>query len=221
MWVLVATAGLVAGCGTTHTTITKAQANSYASVVNLRATDVPGLTAYGREGEFNGLPFGAIVDHCGADVPRSGEVTGVISPIFGVPPTERLYATVYVMRSEALARRAAESAGSSHTRACVTAHWTTHPGQIDHEPYESHVDVSPLRFELPGAQTYGLRESGTLAAVLVGRRTRPLFYGDTVGFAVGASDIVLKARRTTKPFPAATERRLLELLLRRAREHRL
>jgi hypothetical protein len=135
-------------------------------------------------------------------------------------PTERVYSTVYVMRSEALAREVAESAGSARSRACVQAYWATHPGELDHEPYKSHVEVSSLASNVSGVKMYGLRQTRTLPAAFASGRTRPSFYDDTIGFALGASDIILKTSSAPRPLSATTVQQLLGLLLRRAEAHR-
>lgn len=249
VFVFTAATGLVAGCGDSDrdpsgvreddsVSVSKAQIEAYAHVVNLRAADLPGMAIRGQEAAFNGLPFGSGVDRCDGVVGRTGEVTGVISPAFisrrvrerrlppnvavTVGPKEGIYSVVYVMKSEALAERAAVAAGSARTRACLTARRDAHPEKLAGEPARAQVEVSSLPPSLlPGVRLYGLRETGTLPVAFGNGRTRPAFYVDVIGFPVGQSDIVLRIRSTPRPVPAATERRLLLLLFHRAQAHRL
>jgi hypothetical protein len=249
MLLVVALGGMFAGCGgdsvrsgvnSPHggrVSIDKTQAESYAHAVNVRGTDVPGMAVSGQEGEVGGAPFGNGMDSCGGGVGRTGKVAAVISRSFtsqpirerhlpsgltvNVGPTEGIYSTVYVMRSKVLAERLAAAAGSASTRACLKARRVAHPTKLAGELYKARVEFSSLPQLLAGVQLYGLRESGTLPAAFGDGRTRPPVYVDVIGFPLGQSDIVLRVRSTPVPPQATTERRLLALLLNRAKAYRL
>jgi hypothetical protein len=245
----VTVSGLISGCGVGNgrsggdgphrviVSIGKAQAVAYAHAINLRAADLPGMAVSGQEGEFNGLPFGNGVDHCGSGVGRAGVVVGVISPAFIsrpvvkrhvrpdltviVGPTEGIYSTVHVMRSEALAVRTAEAVGSARTLACLKARRSAHPTELAGEQYKADVDFSSLPPLLPRVRLYGFRERTTLPVAFGDGRTRPPVYVDVIGFPLKQSVVVLRVRSTPRPAPVATERRLLILLLDRAKIHQL
>jgi hypothetical protein len=213
---------------------TKAAAKAYARAVNLRAADLPSMKISGSEGESEGLPFGAGVNRCGGAITQEDEITARISPLFisrpvrerdvspglslTIAPTEGIYSKVYVLRSEALAQRAARAAASPRTWACLNARRLADRAELAGEPFVGRVEFSPLPqlAVLPGVPVYGYRESGTLPRAFGDGRGRPPVYVDVVGFSLGASDIVLRVRSTPRPADAVAERRLVELLLARA-----
>jgi hypothetical protein len=92
---------------------------------------------------------------------------------------------------------------------------------IDREPYKRQIKVASLTLLPSGIAGFGMRVSGTFAAALFHQKTRPAFYEDTFGFAVGSAEIVLRAGGVARPFPSAEERRLLSLLYERAKAHAL
>jgi hypothetical protein len=94
-------------------------------------------------------------------------------------------------------------------------------GFVGRERYRRHIEASSLPFPLSGVAGYGLRVSGTVAASVYHQKTRPAFYEDTFGFAVGAAEIVLHAVGISRPFPSPVERRVVSLLYERAKAHAL
>ena len=213
----------------------KAAAKAYARAVNLRAADLPSMKISGSEDESEGLPFGGGVNRCGGGITSADEITARISPLFisrparerdvspglslTIAPTEGIYSKVYVLRSEALAQRAARAAASPSTWACLNARRSADHAELAGERFVGRVEFSPLPqpATIPGVQVYGYRESGTLPRAFGDGRGRPPVYVDVVGFSLGASDIMLRVRSTPRPADAITERRLVELLLARAR----
>jgi hypothetical protein len=239
---------LVAGCGAgvSHAgdaahygksrEVDRERIRAYAHTINLGATDVPGMTGRGQEGEFDGQPFSAGVERCGGYMVRGGESDSVISPTFIrqpiherkvgpgmtviVAPTEGIYSAVYAMPNATLAQQTAEAAGSARTRACLQLLRDAHPAKFAGKPY-GEIKISALRLQLRETRLYGLREGGTLPATFGDGRKGSHFYVDIVGFVSGRSDIILRMRSTPHPIPVATERQLIALLASRAKTHRL
>ena len=85
----------------------------------------------------------------------------------------------------------------------------------------SHVKVSALRSPVQDIPAYGLRISSDFAIKTPGTKGPSRYYEDFLGFAVGPAVIVLSDTSSPRPFPAATERRLLSLLYSRAKAHKL
>jgi len=129
-----------------------------------------------------------------------------------IPPGERVYSEVDVMRDEALALREVAALGSRSARLCVKANPRTSHGK----PPISHAEVYPLPAALAEPSVTGLRLDGTLAAV---SHTSDAFSADTIAMASGRSVIVLHVIAWRRAFPVTTERRLLLLLMRRAKKH--
>jgi hypothetical protein len=214
--------------------VAKTRAVAFADAVNLRGSDVPAMGAFVAGFETrNGPPFGSCTAHVGA----SDEVVAVESPWFhrfggrrdahiGVavqPPVEGAHSVVYVMREPALASRSVASGRIAGAAECVTrlSAKEASGGVIGHEPYKLRIRGSAVPFPVAGVAGYGFRVQGTLAAALYHLKTRPAYYEDTFGFAVGPAEIVLHTTGVPRPFPWAVERRLLSLLYERAKAHAL
>lgn len=240
--VLVVTAVLVAGCGSsTHASsisapvgadkpIADAQTVAYAHAVNLRASDVPELVPAARQKEGTGIFLGRCEMPAG-----SREVLGIPSQGFrfeaGLPTTARssyhkesVRSVVYVMKSPTLAAHALAMALGSVGQACFRRAFfgagidRSKSGRA--EPLFSHVKILTWRTQVPGVQIQGIRMTASLGAVFAGTRNRQPYYEDILGFVSGPSEIFLKV--TSSPSdPAATERRLLALLHTRAEAHKL
>jgi hypothetical protein len=187
------------------------------------------------EGETNGQSLGIAIPGCVSARDSVGVVAGMAGTLFHRPrpeqhidgttlyvlPVETVESAVYVMQSSALASQDVATIGSAGVRACIKHRQARRHGtNVGNEPDKSHVEVSSLPSPLRGVKVYGLRVSGTLAAAFSGDGVRSSFYDDTLSFAVGATEIVLKV--TSAPHaPTATERRLLALLYSRAKAHKL
>jgi hypothetical protein len=234
---LVGLTSLVVGCGSGSVTRSygtppaSPQAKAYAKAVNLRAADVPGMVRELGEGAVgNGVPLGAL-DRCLGGLGRSELADAPILSSWFVaprrlisehrprnlskllmPPGERVYSEVDVMRNAAIASREVAALGSRSVRLCVKADPRTSHGK----PPISHAEVYPLPAALAAASVTGLRLEGALPEV---SHTSDAFSADTIAIASGRSVIVLYTIAWRRAFPVSTERRLLLLLMRRAKEH--
>jgi hypothetical protein len=231
---------LAAGCGSgggasaksaffgAGSPFTKAQAVAYANAVNVRAADVPRLQAarHKPRAETTAGPFGAAIDGCESQAIRAGVVFGISSQRFVhlSPPLESVGSGVYYFKSDALAREYLAAAHSPRFAACVTAAASNEPktmtreGSKVAEPMFSDARLSTFPVSLPGVQAYGLRLT---AHSPLGGPGGPESYTDFLSFVKGDAVITLTAIGKTHPFPAATERRTLARLYRRAHAHSL
>ena len=209
----------------------QARIAAYAHAINVRAEDVPGMKAWAPERETGRPPLGVNLHRCDHD-PLSDELAAVgstryrhrgrIVEVHGRRvlqlPTENVWSTVYVMSSEAVAREDLATFASASARKCVQAAISAESKtEFQGEPARSQIAVSPLSLQLPGATVYGIRLSGTLPAAVGGGSTRPPFQEDELGLQVGRLELILRATGAPQPVPSATERRLLALLLARAK----
>jgi hypothetical protein len=240
-------ASLVAGCGSTGgsaagsqraiTNTPSPRVEAYADAVNLRAADLPGMAAVSHAGRIaNGVPLGAAIDRCTGRVGRSGQAVAPLTSAFfsepanrrsiadpsGVKPAmsgDRVYSVIDVMRTEALALRDVTALGAGGTRTCLKEHYEGHEGIVDSEQRYSHVEVSPLSASLAGLPAVGLRVQGTFAAGSGSRRRVEPFAADFIAMVSGRSVIELRAVGMPRAFAVAGERRLVALLLQRAKRH--
>jgi hypothetical protein len=236
--VLAACSALVAACGESGSDpVSKARAVAYANAVNLRAGDLRGMTNVLSGYEVRSAPPFGVFD-CATHMSRSDEVVALSSPWFlrstGQPqtrlsllrprlPLEATHSVVYVMRAPAFASRNVAAAGSPSARACVERrNARLASGRfVGRELLKRQIKVASLTLPQSGIAGFGMRVSGTLAAAQFHQKTRPAFYEDTFGFAVGPAEIVLRAGGVARPFPSAVERRLLSVLYARAKAHAL
>jgi hypothetical protein len=226
---------LVAACAESSSDpVSKAHAVAYANAVNLRAVDVRGMTKMLSGYEVRSAPPFGVFD-CATHVSRSDEVVALSSPWFlrstgqpqtrlsllrPRPPLETTHSVVYVMRAPALVSRNVAAAGTPSARACVERNVRQASGRvIGREPYKRQIKVASLTLLPSGIAGFGMRVRGTFAAALFHQKTRPVFYEDTFGFAVGSAEIVLRAGGVARPVSSAEERRLLALLYDRAKAH--
>jgi hypothetical protein len=234
------TGALAAGCGNgggasansalfrAGSPFTKAQAIAYANAVNVRATDVPRLQAapYKPRAETAAGPFGAAIDECESAAVRAGVVLGISSQRFVhlSLPLQSVGSGVYYFKGAALAREYLAAADSPRFAACVKTIASNEPRTITREgskvaqPMFSDPRLSRLPVSLPGVQAYGLRLA-THSPLSAPGGTEA--YTDFLSFVKGDAVITLTAIGKTHPFPAATERRTLARLYRRAQAHSL
>ena len=227
---------LVGGCGSdSPDPVTKSQAIAFARAVNIRRADVPGMSVYVKAFETkNGPPY----SDCTTSVNARDRVAAVESlwllrakhrlpsPVhftMPVPPVEGVHSVVYVMRRPDIASRNVVSGRRVATPVCLMRLRTkeTSGRFIGDEPYKLKIKASAMTFPVAGVAGYGLRVQGTLAAAVFHLKTRPTYYEDTFGFAIGPSEIVLVFSGVGHPFPFAEERRLLSLLYCRAKAHEI
>jgi len=223
------------GAGTTH--LSKAQAQAFATAVNLRNHDLPEMGTFVAGFQTkNGPPFSG----CAVHITAAEEVRAVDSPRFlrskqqrhvgtrvlaGTPPVRATHSVVYVMTEPAVARNNIDSLRNAGSAGCVQrqAIKDSSGRLIGHEPYKREIHATSLPFPLTGVPAfsrsipaYGLRVTGTIAAAVYHQQHRQKFYEDTFGFAVGPVEIVLHADGVGRPFPAEEERHLLSVLYGRA-----
>jgi hypothetical protein len=232
---------LLVACGSAGGVhLSKTQAQAFATAVNLRNDDLPGMgTLVAGFQAKDGPPFRGCTTHiAAADIVRA-----IDSPWFlrskqqrrfgahvlaGRPPVEAVHSVVYVMNQPALARNNIAAARNPDTAACVqrAAIKESSGRLIGHEAYKREIHATSLPFPLIGVPAfsrsipaYGLRVTGTIAGAVYHQKDRQKFYDDTFGFAVGPVEIVLHADGVGRPFPAEEERHLLFVLYGRAVTH--
>jgi hypothetical protein len=220
------------GGGSTPNSTT--QAVAYARSVNLRAGDAPGTTGtkltlldrlLDRESAVTvPPPLGESIERCDGGPTEADVLVAMRSPgiRFAGPnkhregesvtltlfPIERVFSTVYVMRSQALASQDVAATATARARACIQ----TRAAEL------RHVTVSRLPVQIPGARAYGLRVSG------IGEGPKAFHaptHEDLLGFSIGPAEVVLTGVGIPNPVRLSTEQRLLLLLYRRASAHRL
>jgi hypothetical protein len=231
-----------ASAGSAGTPITKRQAVAYARAVNLRAGDIHGLRATGASHTAKG-PLGTQAETCGITAP-AGTVVGISSQTFqrvgahtnaSRSYSQTVFSVVYVMQSAAQASRAiaaVDAAANSLTVVTCLKH-DVEDTRVEGEhqagaavakpagepPIFSHVEVSALRSPVGAVQADGLQIKAHSAIEVPGAKGPFNFYTDWLGYAVGPGVTMLVDAATPRPFPAATERRLLSLLYRRAKAY--
>jgi hypothetical protein len=225
----------------TDTSVKEAQAITYAQAVNLRAGDLPGLVTVGGSRSSENAPLGGLGSACHVVTAPAGSLGAVSSPTFqrrqqstghttSYLPVEAVSSGVYVVRSAALAsREIAEvraAATSSAVVICLRRHLEDERANVGSEgakvgvpagkPLFSDVQVSVLPSPVQGVPAFGLRISADFAIKVPGTKGASRYYEDFFGFATGPAVVVLSETSSPRPFPAATERRLLSLLHSRA-----
>jgi hypothetical protein len=204
---LLAGAGALTGCAgarassTGTTAVTEAAGRTFASTVNLRAGDLPGAEAAGPE-SAGPSPSASALAFARCDGGVSPERVGLElrSTLLSAGSGSLLVRSrVTVWPSEALARRNLAAFASKRGSRCELRYGGT--------------SASRLTFGLPGgARAVGLRiavPSGSEHAGEVG-------YHDIIGFVCGQAEVALTAAGFSRPVEAQIERRLLEVLYRRA-----
>lgn len=237
IWIVLGAAvTLVGGCGGSSSASSTGEsaplshrAVAYATAVNLRAADVPGLAA--SRVRLKNTRHGGLDPVEGCDGGGGQKVTGIISPRFfasldhgGVLtllPLEAVQSTVFPAVSPVIASRALQAVVSTRGRACLKQSQGSAESQAEHGPREpvfTQIEVSAPPSPLRNVRVYGLR---TTAKSDFGTTGRSNYYEDFFAFMVGSSVITLNATGDPHPFPAGTERRLLSLLYSRAEAHKL
>jgi hypothetical protein len=201
-------AGVLCGCGgargssTGTAAITEAAAGRvFASAVNIRAADLPGARAAAPESAGPSPGAGALAfARCDGGVSPKRVVLEARSTLLSAgrgPSLVRSRVTLWP--SEALASRNLAAFASELGSRCELRYGGT--------------SVSRLRVALPGgARALGLR----VAVPSRGEHTGEIGYHDIIGFVCGPAEIVLTAAGFSRPVQPQTERRLLEMLYRRA-----
>jgi len=226
--VLAATVALVAGCGdsspssTGSASVAARTAQAFASEVNLRADDVPGLkivfgAAHGRSG-----PLKRQTEECDGGPLVSGVAHGLISPVFQKQklPVQTVLSAVFLMRDPSTALGYIAAADSSRGLGCIKS--------AEHRPRvsESRIEVTALRPPLSGAPVSGVRVWRCLASLHACQSQRAKGFTDRLWFAAGPYVVMLAliAGPSNKAESQAAveltlERHLLAALYSRAEAH--
>jgi hypothetical protein len=207
--------------------ITQAQADAYGSAVNLRATDVPGFSPTSRSGGpgFAGeKQLQEQLARCvGGGVGSSGSgPSEVSSPQFrrrGTLLGDSVSSSVSFLDSVAQGERELKLLRSEHLRVCLNSYLDAllHGKQFGGATL-TNVSIAQGSPPAPGTTGgFGWR----VTAIFTLRGLRVPFYLDTLGFIDGRSQVMLQSSSAAIPFPAAAEESLYNLLLERAKSHRL
>lgn len=230
---LLACAGIVAACAgsngsiatDTHATdapLSHSSAIAYAHAVNLRAADVPGMSAESAEGELPQTPSSqrssSAFTRCFGGVGANARLAKVHSPEFSAghgAHSQLVQSTVEVWPSASLATRNNAKFFSARGRACFV-HFleATHKQLNKHRAGE--LQYGPLRIATVAAPLPGTSD-GHLTTINETRthngHVRIHIYQDIFSFIIGPAEIELEAIGFSKPVPTATDERLLSLLL--------
>jgi hypothetical protein len=218
------------GCGSTGNDATVAlvpsapatAAQASAHAINLRAGDLPGMSAVTPE-EAAPAPTSTAIEFadCYGGVNPLRRVSDVRSPEFaegqGAHST-LLQSEVEVLSSASVAAANNSAVRSSRADACFEKFLNRinrrrnkeRTGQLSYGP----VSVSSLPNPLPSAQGGFARRIVTTTYRQGHLRVR--IYKDVLGFLDGPAEITLVATAFSRPVPSARERRLLALLQSRA-----
>lgn len=220
---LAAVTGLAAGCGGTGTStdgtapqITKAGARAYAQAVNLRAADVPGMSATAPEEErVAPQPLDNHFARCVGRVVPDQLLVSIRSAAFRghVPDKfEQVNSQVEVMPTTRLAAQHNAAYRTSRGLACISR--VLAPALAGAGAAEAgYPNVSRLSTPLPGIRgSFGIRIATHISATA----GQVPVYIDVFAFLSGPAEVSLLASGAPRPVPAAVEHRLLSLLHRRA-----
>lgn len=224
-----------ASVGSAYAPITRAQVAAYARAVNLQAVDAVGMKALSAEREVDAAAQEDELARCMGIPARGRDVVRIVSPAFRtltLGADSSVAADLTGPRNPAsLAAEAAHdlaAAASKRGVACQEQYIQREYTQ----PGVPQVGVSSLRNPLSGVDgSVGFRFRVTVTGTLVAgvksgapKRRKPatvVDYVDVFLLDAGRAGIELEAGGTARPFPQATERRLLSLLYSRTQAHKL
>jgi hypothetical protein len=205
-------AGVLCGCGgaggsSTGTAVVTEAAGGrvFANAVNVRVADLPGAEAAAPESAGPSPGAGALAfARCDGGISPKRVVLEARSTLLSAGRGSLLVRSrVTLWPSEALASRNLAAFVSELGSRCELRYGGT--------------SVSRLRVALPGgARALGLR----VAVPSRSEHTGEIGYHDIIGFVCGPAEIVLTAAGFSRPLEPQTERRLLEVLYRRASDAR-
>ena len=220
----------VAGSCNASASITKAQAVAYAKAVNLRASDLPGAKAYS---------FGEHLEHsvehsigasreeqllCSQSKMPSRRVGGAASALSGAG-YPFVASVVLVLRSEAFAKAEVAALSTERGHACL-ARQLGRVESVEAEKkvtsFAAKVTFVPVAKALgPGAIALRVLAELPPAHEKDGTQSEATFtHVDAAIFRVGPAEVFFLTFGV-RPFPPATENRLLTLLHSRAEAHKL
>jgi hypothetical protein len=215
-----ATAG--SGDVSSSTQLTRTRATAYAHAVNLRAADVPGMSAGSPEGEPPQTPSSqrsnATFTRCFGGVSPSARLVKIHSPEFSAgraAQSQIVRSTVEVWSTAALAARNNAAYFSARGQRCFQRYSQAARRQLKRS--NPKLKLGPLRVATVPAPLPGTSD-GRLRTINDTRNghVHIHIYHDIFTFIHGSAEIELEAVGFSKPVPTATEERLLSLLLKRA-----
>jgi len=220
----------VAGSGSASTKVTKAQAVAFAQAVNLRESDLPGAKAYSFGEHFERSfehSIGASRDEellCGQSKIPSRRVGGAASALSGAG-YPFVASVVLVMRSEAFAKAEVAALSTGRGHACLARQLgrvESVEGEKKVTSFTAKVTFVPVAKALgPGAIALHVLAELPPAHEKDERQSKATFtHVDAAIFRVGPAEIFFLTFGV-RPFPSATEGRLLSLLYSRAKAHKL
>ena len=224
----VAGAMLLCGCGSAGSSVGSAdrptstgRAAAYAASINVRAGDVPGF--------FMRRPGRQVVTKPHQGPTCTGHLEGgdaIYSPVFVNTRDESASSPMLTVQSRIEVQRSVSTGPyppsvkklqrillCANARARIGSHTAGKPTRT--------YSVLPLPPRLRGAPIYGfrIRECGTLSERCRSGHNEDIT--DTFGIILGPVLTTLLVTSENKPFPPATEQRLLSLLYNRAKAHKL
>jgi hypothetical protein len=227
--VLLLAAGLLAGCGGAVASVvsparpTPVQAIAYAHAVNLRASDLPGFTSIGNEGE-EPKPgrYSLEYSRCLGSVSPARRIAMISSPEFSAGRGfygKIIKSTVEVWPTPAMVALNNARSHSAHGRACLVRFLEAVHKKINRErngrgqigPFTLTIFPNPL----PRVSHSFLTKINETRLLRTGA-VRAHIYRDIFGFTTGPIEIGLEAIGFGHPIPARTEKQVLRLLYSRA-----
>jgi hypothetical protein len=207
-----------------NTHLTAARAVAFARAVNLTAADIPGARIV-RRSEGHGNPDEQRqLRRCGGTTRPGRKLTETPSPKFtrgAELESEEIRSYVTVLANGRPAVTEFAPLERAVVRECVARILTRRFAEkAVREARWGRFSVSRLPVQAPGADaTIGVRVATTLTLTF-SEVSVPIYF-DVLGFASGPAAVAVSAVSVTQPAPAATEARLLSLLLARADAHPL
>jgi len=220
----------VAGSGNASASITKAQAVAYAKAVNLRASDLAAAKAYSFGEHFEHSAehsIGASPEEqllCGQSKMPSRRVGGAASALSGAR-YPFVASVVLVMRSEAFAKAEVAALSTRRGHACLARQLgrvVSVEGEKKVTSFAAKVTFVPVAKALgPGAIALRVLAELPPAHEKDERQSKATFtHVDAAIFRVGPAEVFFLTFGV-RPFPPASENRLLMLLHSRAEAHKL
>ena len=204
--------------------LTRSRAVAFARAVNLTSADVPGFTPSSRrEGESaREKQLQSRLRQCVGPLSFGGPLADAQSPAFKLRRDILdlgVSSEVAVAPTPALATRELAAIRGARARECFSHYLDLLlEGQRNLGAHLRPVSIASGTPPAPGASgSFGWRITATLT---VGRVPLSL-YVDILGFILGPARVTLVSSGVLRPFPAAVQQRLYELLLARARARAL
>jgi len=203
---------------------TKAQARAFAGAVNLTATDVPGFKVSSEAKREHDTAAEKRLEHELLHCVHPASAKGLVE--VGSKELERessagyqvVQSEVAVARSSALAAKELAIIRSSHARGCMSHYLDLLlSGKYRGATFSP---VSIAEGEPPASGVTG-SFAWRISVAITAHGVRLPFYVDILGFVYGPAEVSLFAVGLPQPFPAASEKRLFSLLLRRAKSHEI